>query len=61
LTKKVVDYLEYEQGVTAADAAKYGVDELNSIKAEGGQVCIDRDGNVGFAHNTQVITMYCVD
>jgi beta-aspartyl-peptidase (threonine type) len=61
LAKEVVNYLRYEQGVTASEASGHGVDELDSIKAEGGVICIDRDGNMGFAHNTEVMTMHYIE
>jgi beta-aspartyl-peptidase (threonine type) len=61
LAKEVANYLRYEQGVTASEAARHGIDQLNSIKAEGGLICIDKDGNKGFAYNTEVMTMHYIE
>ena len=61
LAKEVVNYLKYKAGVKAADAAKYGVNLLDSLGADGGLICIDKSGNVGHAHNTKIMTMHYID
>jgi isoaspartyl peptidase/L-asparaginase-like protein (Ntn-hydrolase superfamily) len=43
------------------DAAKYGIEELNSLHANGGIICIDKQGNIGYAHNTKIMTMHYIE
>jgi isoaspartyl peptidase/L-asparaginase-like protein (Ntn-hydrolase superfamily) len=43
------------------DAAKYGIEELNSLQAAGGIICIDQEGNIGYAHNTAIMTMHYIE
>ena len=41
--------------------AVIGIEELNSLPAEGGLICIDKDGNIGYAYNTEVMTMHYIE
>lgn len=43
------------------DAVKYGIEELYSLQADGGVICIDRNGNIGYAHNTEIMTMHFIE
>jgi beta-aspartyl-peptidase (threonine type) len=61
LAKEVVNYLRYEKHAKATHAAEHGIEELSSVDADGGLICIDRHGNVGYAYNTEVMTMCYVD
>ena len=61
LAKQVANYLKLKTPSHAMDAAKFGVAELNSLSADGGLICIDKDGNIGFAHNTKVMTMHYIE
>ena len=61
LSKQVINYLRHRKPAKAMDAAKYGIEELNSLPASGGIICIDREGNIGYAHNTEVMTMHYIE
>ncbi len=61
LAKEVVNYLRYEEGEGASDATRHGIEELDSVESEGGLICIDRKGNIGYAYNTEVMTMCYID
>ena len=61
LGKQVVNYLKHKKAANAMDAAKYGIEELNSLQADGGVICIDQDGNIGYAHNTESMTMHYIE
>ena len=61
LGKQVINYLRHRESAKATDAAKYGIEELNLIDAGGGIICIDREGNIGYAYNTEVMTMHYIE
>jgi beta-aspartyl-peptidase (threonine type) len=61
LGKQVINYLRHRESAKAMDAAKYGIEELNSLDAGGGIICIDRKGNIGYAYNTEVMTMHYIE
>jgi beta-aspartyl-peptidase (threonine type) len=61
LGKQVVNYLKHNTSANAMESANFGIEELNSISAEGGLICIDKDGNIGYAYNTQVMTMHYIE
>ena len=61
LGKQVVNYLKHKKSANAMDAAKYGIEELNSLSAEGGLICIDKDGTIGYAYNTEVMTIHYIE
>jgi beta-aspartyl-peptidase (threonine type) len=61
LGKQVANYLKHEPSSTAMGAARYGVEELNSIDAQGGLICIDKNGNIGYGYNTEVMTMHYIE
>jgi beta-aspartyl-peptidase (threonine type) len=61
LAKKVLNYLKHEGAGNAMDASKYGIEALNSLEADGGIICIDKDGNIGYAHNTEIMTMHYIE
>ena len=41
--------------------AVIGIEELNSLPAEGGLICIDKDGTIRYAYNTKFITMHYIE
>lgn len=43
------------------DAANYGFEELISLPAEGGSFCIDKNGNIGYAYNTEFMTIHYIE
>lgn len=45
LAKGVINHLRYNEHATAQHAVDYGIEELNSLHARGGLICIDRHGN----------------
>jgi beta-aspartyl-peptidase (threonine type) len=61
LAKVVINCLRYGQVKDAQEAAQYGIDELNSIGASGGLICIDQHGNIGYGFNTEVMTMHYIE
>ncbi len=61
LAKQVLNYLKNKKTIKAMDAVKYGIEELNSLQADGGVICIDRNGNIGYAHNTKIMTMHFIE
>ena len=61
LGKQVVNYLKHNPSTNAMEAANYGIEELNSISADGGVISIDKDGNIGYAYNTEVMTMHYIE
>lgn len=61
LGKQVVNYLKHNPSTNAMEAANYGIEELNSISADGGLICIDKNGNIGYAYNTEVMTMHYIE
>jgi beta-aspartyl-peptidase (threonine type) len=61
LGKQVVNYLKHKKSANAMDAAKYGIEELNSLPAEGGLICIDKDGTIGYAYNTNTMAMHYIE
>ncbi len=61
LGKQVVNYLKHKKSANAMDAARYGIEELNSLPAAGGLICIDKDGNIGYAYNTKVMSMHYIE
>ena len=61
LAKGAINYLRYNDDKTAMDSAKYAVSELNSVKADGGIIIIDKDGNIGYDYNTEVMTMHYIE
>jgi beta-aspartyl-peptidase (threonine type) len=61
LAKQVVNYLKHNPAADAAEAANYGIEELNSLSAAGGLICIDNNGGIGYAYNTEVMTMHYIE
>jgi beta-aspartyl-peptidase (threonine type) len=61
LAKQVVNYLQHVTSSQAMDAADFGIEELNSLHADGGLICIDKDGNIGYGYNTEVMTMHYIE
>ncbi len=61
LAKQVVNYLKHNPSTKAMAAADYGIEELNSICADGGLICIDKNGGIGYAYNTEVMTMHYIE
>jgi beta-aspartyl-peptidase (threonine type) len=61
LSKEVINLLRYNREKNASDAVQHGINELNSVKAKGGLICIDHKGNIGYGFNTEVITMHYVE
>ena len=60
LSKGVINRLRYHEEQTAQDAVQYGLEELNSVNAKGGLICIDRHGNIGYGYNTEIMTMHYI-
>lgn len=60
LGKQVANYLKHKKSAKAQDAARYGIEELSSLHADGGIICIDKKGNIGYAHNTDIMTMHYI-
>lgn len=61
LAKDVVNFLGYNERKRAPDAAKFGVEQLNSVNAQGGLICIDGHGNIGYEYNTEIMTMHYIE
>jgi len=61
LAKSVTNFLRYNPSSYAQDAAEYGVNELNTINADGGMIIIDKNGNIGHKCNTEVMTMHSIE
>jgi beta-aspartyl-peptidase (threonine type) len=61
LSKGVINYLRYHEEKIARDAVQYGIEELNSINAKGGLICIDQQGNIGYRFNTEIMTMHSIE
>jgi len=61
LARIVINYLQIHKGATAQDAADYGIQEMDTLKAPGGCICIDSKANIGYAYNTETMTMHCID
>lgn len=60
LAKEVANFLRFNRGSTAQAAVDHGVAELSSIGGEGGLICIDSRGNIGYGFNTRGMTMHCI-
>jgi beta-aspartyl-peptidase (threonine type) len=61
LARQVVNYLQQGKSAKAMDAAEYGIKELNSLDAYGGIICIDKEGNLGYSYNTEILTMHYIE
>jgi len=61
LGKQVVNYLKHNTSANAMEAANYGIEELSSISADGGLICIDQNGSIGYAYNTGAMTMHYIE
>ena len=61
LAKDVVNFLRYNEGKKGPDAAKFGVEQLTSVNAQGGLICIDGHGNIGYEYNTEIMTMHYIE
>jgi beta-aspartyl-peptidase (threonine type) len=61
LAKEVINHLRYNQQKDAHEAAKHGIEELHSMNASGGLICIDQHGNIGYGFNTEVMTMHYIE
>lgn len=61
LGKQVVNYLRFRESANAMGAAEYGIEELSSLHAHGGIICIDKEGNLGYAHNTKTMAMHFIE
>ena len=61
LGKQVVNYLKHVKSAKAMDAVRFGIEELNSLNADGGVICIDKEGNIGYGHNTEIMTMHYME
>jgi isoaspartyl peptidase/L-asparaginase-like protein (Ntn-hydrolase superfamily) len=58
LGKQVINYLKHKKAANAMPAAKSGIEELNPLPAEGGLICIDKDGTIGYAYNAKFMKMH---
>jgi beta-aspartyl-peptidase (threonine type) len=61
LAKEVSNYLQYNPDRTVMDAARFGIQLLDTINGRGGLVCIDGRGGIGYAFNTQTMTFHYID
>ncbi|MFC1516069.1 isoaspartyl peptidase/L-asparaginase family protein [Thermodesulfobacteriota bacterium] len=61
LAKQVANFLKHNPAAKAREAAEYGKEELNRLSANGGLICIDKDGNVGWSYNTEIMTMHYIE
>jgi len=61
LSKEVINHLRYHAEKNAADAVQHGLNELNSLQAKGGLICIDHKGNLGYGFNTELMTMHFIE
>ena len=56
LAKEVISYIKFHESATAREAARHGIELLNSINGKGGLICIDHNGNIGVEYNTAAMT-----
>jgi beta-aspartyl-peptidase (threonine type) len=61
LSKEVLNLLRYHPEQTAHDAVQHGLNELSSVHARGGLICIDAKGNIGYGFNTELMTMHYIE
>jgi beta-aspartyl-peptidase (threonine type) len=61
LAKEAVNFLRFEKGSTAQDAVDHALNDLSSIKGDGGLICIDANGDIGYGFNTRGMTMHYID
>jgi beta-aspartyl-peptidase (threonine type) len=61
LAKEVSNYLQYNPKKNAMDAARHGIDLLGSINGNGGLICIDGRGRIGYAYNTPTMTYHYIE
>jgi len=61
LGKQVVNYIQHVKSAKAMNAVRFGIEELNSLDADGGIICIDKEGNIGYGHNTEIMTMHYME
>lgn len=57
LAKEVTNFLSFNKNTKAQDAVDHAVKELSAINGDGGLICIDALGNIGFGFNTRGMTM----
>jgi len=57
LAKEVANYLRFTDA-TVQEAVDHGIAELSSVNGDGGLICIDGDGNIGWGFNTHGMTMH---
>jgi beta-aspartyl-peptidase (threonine type) len=61
LAKQVVNFLKFKKAAKAQEAAEYGIEQLNRLSANGGLICIDSDGNIGWGYNTEIMSMHYIE
>ncbi|MFC1863566.1 isoaspartyl peptidase/L-asparaginase family protein [Thermodesulfobacteriota bacterium] len=61
LSKEVINYLKFNEDMSAQDAVKYGIELLDSVNAPGGIICIDGRGNIGYGFNTEIMTFHHIE
>ena len=61
LAKEAVNFLRFNRNSTAQQAVDHAVQELTSIKGDGGLICIDAQGKTGYGFNTRGMTMHFID
>jgi len=61
LANSVVTYMKFNPRKKAADAARYGIEELSGIAGHGGLICINKKGDIGYALNTETMTFHYID
>lgn len=60
LAKEVVNYIKFNESKTAQDAAEYGIELLDGINGQGGLICVDYRGNIGYAYNTACMNVHSI-
>ncbi|MGD8833409.1 MAG: isoaspartyl peptidase/L-asparaginase family protein [Desulfobacteraceae bacterium] len=61
LAKEASNYLQYNPGKNAMDAARHSLNLLGSIGGRGGLICIDHKGGIGHAFNTEAMTIHWIE
>ena len=59
LAKKVVDLVN--GGMSAQQAVEKGIEVLETVNGKGGVISIDQHGNIGYAFNTQRMTVAYIE
>jgi beta-aspartyl-peptidase (threonine type) len=61
LAKEANNFMQYNPEKDAMAAAQYSIGVLEKIGGRGGLICINRKGEIGFAFNTQKMTLHLIE